>query len=157
MAPVLQAELVVADLPKDVPVTLRDEVMSLIDTTVPGQRENALFGKQVVEFESTHLHVEPGAVSDVIEAHKDLLKVKSARIIGRRKQVERDVLFERSAGMEVEAAQVKARTGDSLDRLTAVEPSRGVGVHLDLAGAHAVPDRGDAEDDRPVGRVLPDR
>ena len=103
--------------PKLFAVTLRNEVISLVNTSIACQRENALFRKQVVEFEATQLEIEPGAVGDVIEAHKDLLKVKSAGIIGRRKQIEGDVLLQRSTGVEVEAAQVKAGAGDALDRL----------------------------------------
>ncbi len=118
---------------------------------------NALFRKQIVEFESAHLEIEPGAVTDVVETHKDMLKVKSAGRIGGRKQVERDVFLQSSTGVEVEAAQIKAGTRDALDRRAARRRSGCVGVNLDLAGAHAVPDRRDTEDHRPISRVLPDR
>src|ERR1700678_1265509 len=116
MSHVLQAKLVITDLPEDVSIPHRDEVISLINPAVAGQRQNALLGKQVVQLEPTQLDVEPGAVKNVIQAHKHLLKVKRASPIGRRKQIERDVFLERSGGVEVESAQVESGTGDPLDR-----------------------------------------
>jgi len=93
--------------PKMLPSPTGMKVIGLINATVTGERENALFRKQVIEFESAQLKVEPGTVEDVIEADKDLLKVKSASRIGRREQIERDVLLESSTGVEIESAQVK--------------------------------------------------
>src|ERR1700734_2837689 len=125
-------------------------MVSLINTAVPSQGQNTLFRKQVVEFESAQLEVEPWAMKNVVEANKDLLKVESARGIGGRKQVERDVLLESSSGVEVKTAQVKAGSGDALDRRTSCGLAARIGVNFDLAGAHAVPNWRDAEDDRPV-------
>src|ERR1700678_58866 len=156
MSHVLQAELVITDLPEDVSIPHRDEVISLVNPAVAGERQNALLGKQVVELESTELDVEPGAMENVIQAHKHLLKVKRASPIGRRKQIEGDVLLERSGGVEVEPAQVEAGTGDPLDRGPRGVPVR-VSINLHLARAHPVPDRRDAERNRPISRILPDR
>src|SRR5258708_14056948 len=55
--------------------------------------------------------------------------------------------------MEVEAAYVKAGSRNPGNRRIGT----GSGIHQDLAGAHSVPDRQDAESNRPVPRVLPDR
>jgi hypothetical protein len=74
---VLDAELVVADLPEDVAVAHRDEVIGLIDSAVAGQRENALFGKQVVEFELAQLEIEPGAVKMLSKRTKTCSKWKA--------------------------------------------------------------------------------
>src|SRR5271156_1648076 len=139
MSHVLQAELVISDLPEDVSISHRDEVISLVNPAVASQRQNALLGEQVVQFKSAELNVEPGAMENVIQTHKDLLKVKRAGRIRRRKQIEGDVLLQRSGRVEVEPAQVKARTRDPLDRGPRRVPAR-VGVNLHLARAHPVPD-----------------
>ena len=76
----------------------------------------------------------PGTASNVVKAHKNLLKVKSAGRIGGRKQIEGDVLLQSSSGVEVEPAQVKAGTRDALDRRACRHSAR-VCVHLDLARA----------------------
>ena len=57
----LKAELVVAHLAEDVAIANRNEVIELVDTAITGKGQDALFGKQVVEFELAQLDVEPGA------------------------------------------------------------------------------------------------
>ena len=90
------------------PSPTRDEVVELVNAAVAGERQNALFGKQVVEFELAQLDVEPGAAEQVVEPRHDGFKVERRRIIGRRQHVEREILLQSAAGVEVEAAQVKA-------------------------------------------------
>src|SRR3984957_13899041 len=60
--------------------------------------------------------------------------------------------------MEVEAAQVEARGRHALHRRSGGGGASGrICIHQNLAGAYAVPDRHNAESDRPVSRILPDR
>src|ERR1700722_4820121 len=112
---VLDTELVIADLPEDVAIIHRDEVVGLVNPSVTAKRENAFFRQQIVQLESSKLQVEPGTAEQVVEATEHLLEVKRPGGIGGRKQVEREILFQRAGGVEIEPAQIKARTRDSLD------------------------------------------
>ena len=47
----LEAQLVVAHLAKDVVIANRNEVIELVDATVAGERQDALFREQIIEFE----------------------------------------------------------------------------------------------------------
>src|SRR5271166_2210973 len=89
----LEAELVVAHLAEDVAITHRNEVVELIDASVPGERQNSLFRKKIVEFELAQLHVKPRAAPEVVKSSHDGFKVKGSSRVGRRKEEERKVLF----------------------------------------------------------------
>ena len=110
------AELVVTHLAKNIAVAHRNEVVKLIDAAVAGERQNAFFRKQIVEFKFAEFDVQPRAAEQVVQPRHDGFKVKSAGGVGRRQQEERKILFQRAAGVEVQAAQVKAGTSDALDR-----------------------------------------
>src|SRR5277367_3528472 len=58
--------------------------------------------------------------------------------------------------MEVETAEVEAGTLDALDG-RAGKRSAGIGIDQNFASADPVPDGKDAEGDRPIARILPDR
>src|SRR5262249_1020273 len=62
------AELVVADLAKDIAVVDGNEMEKLISSAAGGKRQSALFGDETVQFEFADLQVEPGAVKQVVEA-----------------------------------------------------------------------------------------
>ena len=93
------AQLVVTDLTEDVAIADRDEVVELVDAAVTGQRQDALLGKQVVEFELAQLHVDPRTAKHVVKTRHHRLEVKGPRIVGRREKEEREVLFQRAPGM----------------------------------------------------------
>ncbi len=153
--------MVVSHFAPDVAVALRSEVIELVNAAVTGERKDALLRKQIVEFELAHLDVEPGAAEQVVEPRHHGFKVERGCIVRRRQHIEREILFERAAGVEVETAKIEAGTRDALDCCTSHHGTsrtiRRVGINRHLAGAHAVPDRRDAERDRPVPGVLPDR
>src|SRR5260370_14487370 len=149
----LGTELVVSHFAPDVSVTLRTEVIELVDATVTGQGQDALVVKQIVKFELTQLYVKPGAAEQIVEPRHYCFEVKRGGIIRRWKHIEREVLFQRAAGVEVETAYIKAGSGNPGDRRI----GSGSGVNQDLASAHPVPNRQDAEGDRPVSGILPDR
>ena len=51
------AKLVVTHLAENVAIAKRDEVIELIDPTVAGKGQNALFGEQIVELKLAQLDV----------------------------------------------------------------------------------------------------
>src|ERR1700686_4818097 len=143
------AQLVASNLPKDVAVTLRHEVIELVDAAIGRKRQNTFLGKKVVEFELAQLYVQPRAAKDVVEARHDGFKVEGGGSIGRREDIEGNILFQSAASVEVEAADIEARRGDPLLDLA-------VAAVDDLfALADPMPDRKDAEGDWPVSRILP--
>src|SRR5579863_1143143 len=158
MAHHFEAELIIAHLAKDVTVTLGNEVVELVDAAISGERENSLFRKQIVELEFSKLHVKPRAAKQVIEPGHHRLKVEGGSVVRRRENVEREVLLQSPAGVKVEAAKIEAGRGNACDRvICAGKSTTRVGIHENLAGAHAVPDRCDTEGHRPVAGILPDR
>src|ERR1700730_275960 len=114
----LGAELIVSHLPEDVPVALRPEVIELVDTAVSGEGQDAFFGKQIVQFELSELDIEPRAAEQIVEPAHYRFKVKRGCVVGRGQHVEREVLLQCAARVEVEAAQVKAGRRNALNRRT---------------------------------------
>src|ERR1700686_1927175 len=147
------AQLVASNLPKDVAVTLRHEVIELVDAAIGRKRQNTFLGKKVVEFELAQLYVQPRAAKDVVEPRHDGFKVEGGGGIGRREDIEGNILFQRAAGVEVETAEIETRRGDPLLDLAAFS----AGVDGNFAGAYPMPDRQDTERYRPVSGILPDR
>src|ERR1035437_245923 len=147
----LDAELVVAHLSEGIAITNRNEVVELVDATVAGERQDALFREQVVEFKLTELDVQPCAAKQVIQPSHDGFKMKGGGGIGGREHVEGKVFLQRAAGVEVEAAEIETRRSDPLLYLAAAAAVDGL-----FALADSMPDGNDAERDRPVSRILPD-
>src|SRR4029077_5771254 len=148
----LKAQLVVSHLAEDVVITLRNEVIELVDATVAGKRQDALFREQIVELKFAQFYVHPRAAKQIVEARHYCLKMEGSCVVGGGEHVEGKVFLQRAASMEVKAGDIEARGCNALFRRT----SRG-GVHCDFTGAHPMPDRQDAEGDGPVRWVLPNR
>ena len=89
-------------------------------------------------------------MKEVVKAHVYGFEVKGPRLVGGGHKLEREVLFQRAHGQDVEPAQVEAGGGDLLF-------SGGSGIDSDFIDALATPERSHAQGDRPVGSILPDR
>ena len=125
-------------------------MVQLVNATISGEGQNAFFREQIVEFVLAQLYVEPRAAADVIDPRHGRFKVEGACRIGGGQYVERKILFQRAAGVEIQAAEIEAGRSNLLLASRAL-------VGRDQVSAHPVPDRRDAESDWPVARVLPDR
>ena len=98
-------------------------MIELVESAVVGDGEDSLFRNDVVQLKLAQLEVEPWAATDVVDPGHDGFEVKSAGRIGRGQEVERIVLVERAAGMEVQTAQIEAVVGDFLRNLVPLGPS----------------------------------
>ena len=110
----LQPELVVADLPDEVTVSDRNEVIELETTAIRAESQPAFLRNDVVQFEFAHLHVEPGAAKQVVQPRVDRFKVEGGVLIRRQHEQERDILVERAARKHIETANIKTVGGDLL-------------------------------------------
>ena len=70
------------------------EVIDLIEATLAGKEQHALFGDEVIQLELTELEVEPAAAEDVIETDEGVLEVEGCRFVRGWQQRERDVFVE---------------------------------------------------------------
>src|ERR1700691_1621101 len=159
MAQHLDAQLIVSHLTVNIVVARRNEVIKLVNATLRSQGQNALLRQQVVEFELTKLYVEPGTVADIVKPRHNGFEMKRGGRIRGWEHVEREVLLQCAAGVEIETAEVEAGRRElgfggatSPDYVTAAV----ILIDLDAVGANAMPDRSDAERDWPVSRILPD-
>ncbi len=110
----LQSELVVANLPNEVAVSDRNEVIELETAATPAKRKSALLGNDVVQFEFSDLEVEPGAAEQVIESRIDRFKMEDSVLIRRQHEQEGKILVERATRKKIEAPNVKTVRGDPL-------------------------------------------
>ncbi len=101
------AQLVASYLPKDIAVTHWHEVIELINASIGREREDALLGKQVVEFKLAELYVQPRTAKDVVEARHDGFKVEGGGGIGGGEHIEGNILFQSAAGVEIETAEIE--------------------------------------------------
>ena len=81
-------QLVVPNLGPRIVISWRNEMVVLVKAAIPRERQNALLGNQVIEFEFAELHVEPGTVSKIVETNPDRLKVERSGFIRGRNQKE---------------------------------------------------------------------
>src|SRR5712691_6810582 len=79
--------------------------------------------------------------------------MESAGLVSRGDKEEGDVLLERAAGQDVQAAQSEAGSGNLLFHRCI----KGGVVDCDFVSAFPAPEGSHAQSDGPVGRVLPDR
>src|ERR1035441_2669840 len=79
--------------------------------------------------------------------------MEGAGIVRGREHIEGIVLFQRAAGVKIEAAEIETRGRDPPFDLIAF----GVTVDSYFTLADPVPDGSDAEGERPVSGILPDR
>src|ERR1700691_5900424 len=98
MPQVLDAELVIAHLSEDIPVTHRNEVVGLINTTIAGQRQDALLGKEVVKLKFAQLYIEPRAAEEVVKPTHNSFKVESASWIRGRENIEEKIFLKSPPG-----------------------------------------------------------
>src|SRR6185312_12260023 len=145
----LQSELVVANLPNEVAVSDRNEVIELETAATPTKGKPALLGNDVVQFEFSDLDVEPGAAEQVIESRIDRFKVEDRVLIRRKHEQEGKILVECAARKQIKAPNVKTVRGDPLLPAGLIDGY--------LVGALAVPARRDSYGHRPIAVVLPDR
>src|SRR6185437_8286609 len=145
----LQSELVVANLPNEVAVSDRNEVIELETAATPTKGKPALLGNDVVQFEFSDLDVEPGAAEQVIESRIDRFKVEDRVLIRRKHEQEGKILVECAARKQIKAPNVKTVRGDPLLPAGLIDGY--------LVGALAVPARRNSYGHRPITVVLPDR
>ena len=101
------SELIVPNLPKEIAVAYWDVVVELVRTSIPRQRQSALFRKQVVQLEFSKLEVQPRALEEVVQSQPDRFEMEGSGFVGRRDQQKRDVFLQRSCRQDIESGVIK--------------------------------------------------
>ena len=117
------------------------------------ERQNALFGEQVIQLELTHFDVEPTAAEKIVQARPNRFEVEGSRIVRGRQHVERYVFCQCATGVKVQAAPIEPIRCDF--GFNVIRATYSV-VHSNAICALSMPERRDAERHRPIAGVLVD-